>query len=741
MSKKEFHESLQIAGNNEIEKIIIDQVKQINSENLKYIEQTNNNGLTQNSFFYQLYHILFQLIKDTPNAYLYLENHCRDIIINLKENEKKTTHKKLVIQQKQWINMFIDNVMLHEDNKYFIDYLFKDDHFCHTLFHHRLFHEYTMEATYLPNLVKFWTTYVPSEKQRDMNSIEEQEEAQAIKEEGVSDDSLRKQEDDRELIAESNKKLKLFIYNLNNQMSRNYGGGKQVCPDTIINILGITPTKKEMNKRLSNNLKIAIGQSNIGKMYQSFIFNQISTLITEDIERIYKETTGKNFAKIYEETEYYKLNKKKQEDFDNDTFIYSMMKKENQYKLIQYITSVPENKCYEILIDFILTNKRLVNNRLFLFRNLFEMMTPTDIDYFLSDIEFVCPKIGGSGLYRKKNGGNPTTGAIEVKPEQTTVTDDNNTKTTGTDDSTETTGTDDNGTKTKGADDNTTKKNETENTDDENNTDPNADPDESKDGIEQALEEKEEEEMAAKEEAQEKINSSKKMLKKQRKAEKKAKKKPENKPCSETMHKFLDRIQNDEASPSPINGKILEQIIDHTISEKVIESLFQINVINKINIHKPDSENIVKRFLVLLLNPNASTVSNPNEIEIENKRVMIQEMLSRLSNYRIRKIILLIFKQLSTSPIMINTIGNPTSLYTERMKQFYIGYISSNTVNKEKMQKKITEMLTAIKNGNGGVDKINIVNNKCNKTLKTDTGGKKQGKRKTYRKRFGRYKL
>jgi len=50
-------------------------------------------------------------------------------------------------------------------------------------------------------------------------------------------------------------------------------------------------------------------------------------------------------------------------------------------------------------------------------------------------------------------------------------------------------------------------------------------------------------------------------------------------------------------------------------------------------------------------------------------------------------------------------------------------------------------MLTVIKNGDGGVDKINIVNNKCNKTLKTGRGGKKQGKRKTYRKKFGRYKL
>ena len=109
---------------------------------------------------------MFQLIKDTPNAYLYLENHCRDIIINIKKNEKKTIHKKLVIQQKQWINMFIENVMLHEDNKYFMDYLFKDDQFCHTLFHNRLFHEYTMEAAYLPNLVKFWTTFVPSERIR-----------------------------------------------------------------------------------------------------------------------------------------------------------------------------------------------------------------------------------------------------------------------------------------------------------------------------------------------------------------------------------------------------------------------------------------------------------------------------------------------------------------------------------------------------------------------------------------------
>ena len=51
------------------------------------------------------------------------------------------------------------------------------------------------------------------------------------------------------------------------------------------------------------------------------------------------------------------------------------------------------------------------------------------------------------------------------------------------------------------------------------------------------------------------------------------------------------------------------------------------------------------------------------------------------------------------------------------------------------------EMLTAIKNGNGGVDKINIVNNKCNKTLKTGMGGKNLGKRKTYRKKFCRYRL
>ena len=263
-------------------------------------------------------------------------------------------------------------------------------------------------------------------------------------------------------------------------------------------------------------------------------------------------------------------------------------------------------------------------------------------------------------------------------------------------------------------------------------------------GIEQALKEKENEEReaqeAAQKEAQEKINSFKKELTKLMKADKKSKKKPENQPCSETMHKFLDRIQNDEASASPINGKILSQIVDNTITEEVLESLFQINVINKINIHKPDSENMVKRFLVLLLNPNASTVSNPNEIVITNKKVMIEKMLSRLSNYRIRKIILLVFNQLSRSPVMVNTIANPTSLYSERMKQFYDGYISDNN-DKEKMQKKIMEMLTAIKNGNGGVDKINIINNKCNKTLKTGMGGKKLGKRKTYRKKFGRYRL
>ena len=503
-------------------------------------------------------------------------------------------------------------------------------------------------------------------------------------------------------------------------MSRNYGGGQQVCPDTILNILGIIPKKNQMNKRLSNNLKIAIGQSNVGKMYQTFIFNQIETLITEDIEKMYKETTGKNFAKIYEETEYYKLNKKKPDSEDEDTFIYSMTKKENQYKLIQYITSVPENKGYEILIDYILTNKKMVNNRLFLFRNLFEMMTPTDMEYFLSSIDVKCPITGGNGSYRKKKGGDPT--GEENAPSPAPVPD-NPIKTGAESPST---------TATPTSTDNTIS---TTTPNRDNNTDT-----ESVDGIKQAQEEKEEEEMAAKEEAQEKINSSKKALKKQRKAEKKSKKKPENKPCSETMHQFLDRIQNDEASASPINGKILAQIIDNTISEKVMESLFQINVINKINIHKPDSENMVKRFLVLLLNPNASTVSNPNEIEIENKKVMIEKMLSRLSNYRIRKIILLVFNQLSSSPIMVNTIANPTSLYSERMKQFYDGYILDNN-DKEKMQKKIMEMLTTIKNGNGGVDKINIVNNKCNKTLKTGMGGKKLGKRKTYRKKFGRYRL
>ena len=74
-------------------------------------------------------------------------------------------------------------------------------------------------------------------------------------------------------------------------------------------------------------------------------------------ELTYEETKAKNFTDIYQETVLFKQNHLKPDSEDNqDSFIYSMTQKNNQAKLVQYISSTPNG--YEILLNCILNNTK-----------------------------------------------------------------------------------------------------------------------------------------------------------------------------------------------------------------------------------------------------------------------------------------------------------------------------------------------------------------------------------------------
>lgn len=748
IGRKEFHDFLQESIFNEIETHIHNTAPSISS--------SNNEGV-HNLFFYKLYHILFKITPDKEEQnYHLLETHCQTILNHLKENyrffkESESEHinmkqyeKELLTSQYRWVNLFIEKVIVNQDSNLFMDKLFENEHICSLIFQHSLFFKSILKSEiFSNNLIDLWFTPVLIDDTTKLISDEEtKEDKEAEKEEGVIERLIM----DTVVMKEKQGKFKEFLTNLSQRLSYDTGdlgvigdlgkiqtGGG--CSDKIMDILKIP--MESVGHTMIESIKTIITESSIGKKYQTFLFDNFELLSSNDAKNLYEETIGKPFTEIYKETDYFKRNKLNPET-DEDTFVYHMTKKENRSEFIKYIYNVPNTKGFTILMNFLLNENKLKNNRLFMFRKLFEKMSPQDTNSFLSlikgDIDCGGVKKGGATEEISEEDKlliQIATGLLtelvkeeEERQEEPSVTNDceklnnivipecmdkktyynlalkihpdknKNCEKIATE-------------KFQKLNDNNKecKENEEILPENEEMEKENGKTEESPTVrlTEESLESKTEQDNESPEPSKEELN------------------------CSKHMEELLKKIQKENAGP-PIDAEILNKLITHSISKENIERLFQQEVLDKIRFPRNEIENTVKRFMVLLLSPDKSSASIQTELDISNKTKIIERVLLEMSNYEVRSVISSVFEHLSKAPDISRTI------YPQLMKKFYDGY-----GNSEKMKTKINELINTIWSNGNNNEKIQIINQLC--TSQKQQPLRQGGKRKTYRKRFQGQKL
>ena len=806
IGRKEFHDHLQESIFNEIENHIHNSAPKLETKNQEI----------HNLFFYKLYHILFKITprKEEQN-YQLLETHCREILSHLKENrmffkESESEHpnmkqeeKTLLTSQYEWVNQFIEGVIINEDSNLFMNKLLENERICSLIFQQPLFFEIILKKdteqtdvnNFSTNLVNLWLLpEIIDESTKVISDKETEEEKEAEQEEGVLESVQR----DSDIVNEKQKTFEKFLRNLSQQLSREIGvlgniqmggdegdgdgdgsgsGDNKVCSDKILDMLKIPIKNLKDENNMINSVKKSILNSTIGKQYQAFLFENFQLLSSNDAKNLYEKTIGKQIDEIYKETQYFKQNKFNPES-NEDTFVYHLTKKENRSELIKYIYNVPNRKGFSILMVFLLTENKLKNNRLFMFRKLFEKMSPQDMRLFLSLIkgELDCGgKKGGaiediseedklliqiaSGLLtelvkEKEEEEKDEEGEKEKYEEKEEEKDEE-----GEEEEVKSPAIKEEIPLVSGISktDNCEKLNDIvipECMDkktyrklalivhpDKNSTnctkiatekmkilnDNNKECKENKnEETEQTLPENEETEerpMTTITEGPFELKSKTEQAKETPTPFETISSK-EEKQCTEHMNGLLKNIQKPTPG-SPFENEILQKLITHSISEESIETLFQQEVLDKIRFPRNEIENTIKRFMAMLLSPGQNSASDHTEIEIEKKTKIINRVLLELSNYEARHVILSVFEQLSKAPDISKTI------YPRLMKVFYDEYD-----NHGKMKMKINELINTIRINGNNIEKKQIVNQLCNQ--KQPQQG---GKRKTYRKRFRGQKL
>jgi len=153
------------------------------------------------------------------------------------------------------------------------------------------------------------------------------------------------------------------------------------CPNDIMGILGIT--SKDNDPVIKRIIQKSIHNSAVGLKFQEFFIDIIRSVDAISMEKIYEETKAKDFSDIYQETQIFKQNQSNPDSEENqDLFIQNMTQKNTQKQLVQYILSIPN--CHEIVLNCILKNKKLKSNRLYLFRQMLNKMSTTDLSEFIS---------------------------------------------------------------------------------------------------------------------------------------------------------------------------------------------------------------------------------------------------------------------------------------------------------------------------------------------------------------------
>jgi hypothetical protein len=795
IGRKEFHDFLQESIFDFIETHIHNTAPSISSSGV------------HNLFFYKLYHILFKITPDKEEQnYKLLETHCQTILSHLKENHRffkesesehvnmKQDEKELLTSQYRCVNMFIEKVIVNQDSNLFMDKLFKNEHICSLIFQHPLFFKWILKSEiFSENLVDIWFTPVLIDDTTKLISDNEtKEDKEAEKEEGVIERLIL----DTDVMKEKQGKFKEFLSILSQRLSYDIGdlgvigdlekiqtGGG--CSDEIMDILKIP--MESVGHTMIESIKTTITESSIGKQYQMFLFDNFELLSSNDAKNLYEETIGKPFTEIYKETEYFKRNKLNPES-DEDTFVYHMTQKENRFEFIKYIYNVPNRKGFAILMNFLLNENKLKNNRLFMFRKLFEKMSPQDMRMFLSSIkgELDCGgKKGGAiediseeeSLLIQIATGLLTELVKEEKEkeegqEEPDVTEEEMSKTDDCEKLNNIVIPECMNTKTyrelakkihpdknpnckeiatkKFQKLNNAEKNENckENKNEESDKPPNKPPNKPKrDGppIPETESKRDGPPIPETESKSEQTQEEQTL--------------PENletqnpdftfrtsdeaitKNVTDNENKTSDEIQKTETECSskmeellkkiqkenagpPMDAEILEKLITHSISKENIEILFQQELLDKIQFPRNEIENTVKRFMVFLLSPDKSSASIQTELDISNKTKIIERVLLEMSNYDVRSVISSVFEYLSKAPVISKTI------YPQLMKKFYDSY-----GNSEKMKTKINELINTIQtNGNNNTGKKQIINQLCNQQ-------RQNGNRKTYRKRFQGEKL
>jgi hypothetical protein len=352
-----------------------------------------------------------------------LELYCKE---NLQKLKDKELEKNPIIKEKdvelgelkEWMNLFIEHVI--KDNL-FLTYLFKNDDFCSVLFQHEFFFDYVVhhldENGWMGYLVNYWTTFRESDledgnenndnKMSKYLNEEEKEDQQAIEEEELDGESKENDEDrkrkEEKILIEKRAEYRAFLINLNKKITRSdslfglLNGGEQgeqngggLCSNNMIEILKIN------TETLKVNISKAISETEIADKYGDLLCKQFEMITMVDVMNIYTETKGKMAKDVFQETENFKMNLI-YEKYDSKSAL-SMANKEKEMELIHFILSIPDNKGYEILIDYILKNPKLKHNRFFLFRKLFEMMSEKDMIDFVNENTAVCGKVPEESL-------------------------------------------------------------------------------------------------------------------------------------------------------------------------------------------------------------------------------------------------------------------------------------------------------------------------------------------------------
>ena len=233
----------------------------------------------------------------------------------------------------------------------------------------------------------------------------------------------------------------------------------------------------------------------------------------------------------------------------------------------------------------------------------------------------------------------------------------------------------------------------------------------------------------------------------------------ENEPepeCSSKLNQLLERMQKKNGG-RPIDETILKTIIENSVTKKNIEYLFEKEVIQKMLFPAPEIKNTVKRMIALILGINnlqPVSIEKRKESQINYKESIMKEVLnsSSLSNYNLRKVIVMVFENLSKNPKSVSYVKsehpNTGSVYLESMRQFYTGYIlkkGNENRNPKEVEKKLVELmdhmqkysdksgLGVLKDRSKPLDKLRYVcRNKQNTTMKRMPGN--SSRMKSYKK-------